>query len=240
MASVRPGTGIYSVVPRVGCAGAVMGGFRLTLFKPTMYLFFDTETTGIIERNRPAESSGQPETVQLAAKLVTEEKELRASLNVLIEPSGWEIPAGAAKVHGISTQTATEAGVPRRVAMALFSNLCRKATYAVAHGFDFDHTVVSAALWREKAQNRLNDLIPVCTMKAAAPILKIPKPFKGKANDPWKWPKLNEAYAHYFNGATFDGAHDAMVDVDAMIACFWEMRELGHLPDLYQDMRKAA
>lgn len=197
------------------------------------YLFFDTETTGLTARGLPAESDRQPDLVQLAAKLVGEDRKLWGEVNVIIEPAGWKIPTNASAIHGIGDETARIYGVPRRSALSLFSTLCRKATHAVAHNFDFDRTVVLAALHREGAPNRLDDLVPVCTMLASAPILKLPKRGgldHGRANGSgWKWPKLVEAYAYYFNGATFDGAHDAMNDVNAMVDVFFEMRRRGHL-----------
>lgn len=61
-----------------------------------MFLFFDTETTGL----------KSPHIVQLAALLTEEDGRECARLNVIIQPEGWTIPDEAAAVHGITTDIA--------------------------------------------------------------------------------------------------------------------------------------
>ncbi len=39
----------------------------------------------------------------------------------------------------------------------------------------------------------------------------------------YKWPKLQELYIKLF-GHDFDGAHNAMSDIEATQECFWELR----------------
>jgi hypothetical protein len=41
----------------------------------------------------------------------------------------------------------------------------------------------------------------------------------------YKWPKLSELHIKLF-GEDFDGAHDALADIEATARCFWEMRKL--------------
>lgn len=184
-----------------------------------VYLFFDTETTGLPGRGRP-----DPELVQLAAKLVSEDRVVRGAMNVIVYPDGWTIPAEASNIHHITNEIAHSYGIPRRAAISVFSNMCRQATHAVAHNFDFDRTIISAALERERAPNRLVELVPICTMKASTDFVAIKR--HGGGN---KYPKLSDAYAHYFDGATFGNAHDAMADLEAMERVFWEMKRRGHI-----------
>ena len=42
----------------------------------------------------------------------------------------------------------------------------------------------------------------------------------------YKWPKLEELHRILFK-EEFDGAHDAMGDVKAMVRCFFELDRLG-------------
>ena len=56
-----------------------------------------------------------------------------------------------------------------------------------------------------------------CTMQAGTNFCKIP----GKYG--YKWPKLMELYVKLF-GHDFEGAHNAMSDIDATQECFWKMR----------------
>lgn len=174
-------------------------------------LFFDTETTGTIPKHNRTPQT-MPHVVQLAAVLIADEGEV-ASMNVIIKPDGWEIPPGAAAVHGITTEKAEAFGIPVKAALALFSNLCRVSDQTVAHNWAFDEPVITCELKRIGQTSRLLEVPSFCTMEAATKICKIPGPYG------FKWPKLQEAHRHFF-GEEFDGAHDALADVRACARIF--------------------
>lgn len=174
-----------------------------------MKLFFDTETTGLFNRNFPL--AHQPHIVQLAALLADECGVERAAINLLITPEGWTIPKEAADVHGITTEMATAYGVPIRSAMHIFAKLVKQARIVIAHNIDFDRTLIGYEA------ERLSVPFPVfagkemfCTMQATTDICQLP----GKFGKNYKWPKLAEAYRHLF-GEELKDAHDAMVDLRA-------------------------
>jgi DNA polymerase-3 subunit epsilon len=172
-------------------------------------LYYDTETTGF-PKAADSPLAEQPHIVQLAAILVDDERGEVASLNVMIQPDGWEIDPGAQEVHGISGEIATECGVPIAVAMAMFSHLSRRADQCVAHNYAFDIKLITFEFERLAAPIIINEREKFCTMEATTNICKLPGRYPGK----WKWPKLTEAHQHFF-GEGFDGAHDALVDVRA-------------------------
>ena len=62
-------------------------------------------------------------------------------------------------------------------------------------------------------------------MKCSADFCAIPSnsPYGG-----YKWPKLEELYRKLF-GYTFDGAHDALADVEATRKCYFELKKKGIL-----------
>ncbi|MFX6225932.1 hypothetical protein ABTF68_20865, partial [Acinetobacter baumannii] len=67
-------------------------------------LIFDTETTGIPEYKLPSEDPSQPHIIQIAADLVDlDTRRSLASLNTLIKPAGWVIPADVEAITGITT-----------------------------------------------------------------------------------------------------------------------------------------
>lgn len=169
--------------------------------------YFDTETTGFpAKAGTPLDQC--PFIVQLAAILVDDEEGEVASINVIIKPEGWTIPDDVAAIHGISTEKAEAFGIPAKVAMAAFSQICRQADEIIAHNISFDLKLVAYEIERAKAPNVLEGKAKFCTMAATTDICKLP----GKYG--FKWPKLIEAHHHFF-GEGFDGEHDALADVRA-------------------------
>lgn len=175
-------------------------------------LYFDTETTGVRAReNTPLDQC--PHIVQLAAVLHDDTHGEVTSINLLVKPDGWEIPQQAAEIHGISTAKAAAFGLPIKVVMATFSQLSRVADQIVAHNLDFDLYMADTEFCRLEAPHIAMQKQLFCTMRNTENICKLPSKFKGRG---YKWPTLMEAYQHLFN-ETFDGAHDALVDVRACL-----------------------
>lgn len=201
-------------------------------------LIFDTETTGLPDYKLPIDHPSQPYIVQLAAILSDDDGEVKGSMNVIIKPSGWTIPSEASNVHGISTGDALEYGVPIELALHMFMELYKKADYLVAHNIDFDLRML-----RRYAKNKDTDIftdgmtVNYDTMKAMTNVCKLDLTERQKAaqvrnkDGGWApaggWPKyksptLSESYWHFFTEA-IEGAHDAMVDVEACKDIFYEL-----------------
>lgn len=192
-----------------------------------MYVFFDTETTGL-PRNWKApisDLSNWPRMVQLAwADYATDGTHL-SSTNYIIKPEGYTIPTDASRVHGITTQRAQHEGVPLAQALAEFAQSLAKATCLVAHNFSFDEKIVGAEFLRNGQANRLAGLRSICTMQQSTDFCRIP------SNSPYsryKWPRLTELHQKLF-GKDFEEAHNAAADIAATAKCFWELKRLGIL-----------
>lgn len=171
--------------------------------------YFDTETTGFpAKAGTPLDQC--PFIVQIAAILVDDEHGEVASINQIIKPAGWTIPDDVAAIHGITTAKAEAFGIPARVAMAAFSQMCRVADQVVAHNINFDLKLVTYEVERAGAENVIVAKPQFCTMDATTNLCKIPGRYPGK----FKWPKLMEAHIHLM-GVGFDDAHDALADVRA-------------------------
>lgn len=195
-------------------------------------LFFDTETTGLPLLEQPSEDPSQPHIVQLAACLVDlDNRDTIASLDVIVRPDGWTIPDDAAAVHGITTDHAQRFGVSESMAVGMLLELWNEADprLRIAHNETFDARILRIALMRYEdagLADRWKAAPAKCTAKMSTPVLKLPPTERMRAagRNHFKTPNLGEAYRH-FTGQQLDGAHHAMVDVQACMACFFAMQD---------------
>ena len=91
-----------------------------------MYLIFDTETTGLPTKGyyEPiSDVDNWPRVVQLAWQLHDDDGALIEHKDFLIKPDGFDIPYGAEKIHGISTELAAKNGIPLAEGLSLFLSL---------------------------------------------------------------------------------------------------------------------
>lgn len=187
-----------------------------------MYLFFDTETTGL-PRNWQApvhDTNNWPRMVQLAWVATDNNGEVLSGQNYIIKPEGFLIPKEASSVHGITTEKALAEGIDLHNALKEFSDSLDNSLMLVAHNINFDIKIIGAEFFRKKIKNSLDDIDKFCTMQTATNFCQIPH-----ANGyGYKWPKLMELHVKLFNEG-FDGAHDALADVRACAKCFFEMKE---------------
>ena len=77
-----------------------------------MFLFFDTETTGLPQRwNAPVtDVDNWPRLVQLAWIMCDDKGNVIEERSDIIKPEGFSIPVEASRVHGITTIKAQEEG----------------------------------------------------------------------------------------------------------------------------------
>lgn len=189
--------------------------------KPTGVLFFDTETTGFVRKNMPANDPLQARVCQLAAMLCDDQGNELTRMNRIIRPDGWTIGSRVAEIHGITHARAEQEGIPIVDALKEFAGMSDVATIYVAHNFKFDNDMMEIEafntptfVWRPTTS--------YCTMQVATPVCAIPA-----ARGGFKWPKLMEIYKHLFN-EEFSGAHDAFADMIAMKRVYFELKRLGY------------
>lgn len=187
-----------------------------------MYLFFDTETTGLPRRwNAPVtDVDNWPRLVQLAWIMYDDWGNVVESRDAVIKPEGFIIPPEVSKLHGITTLIANQKGVPLREVMEQFSDQIDRADVLVGHNIGFDECIVGAEFERLRMMTALFLKPKYCTMKSATSYCKLP----GKNG--FKAPRLAELHQVLF-GKGFDNAHNALADVEATARCFWKMRALG-------------
>ncbi len=184
------------------------------------HLFFDTETTGVLLKGVPLSDPDQPKLVQLAAMLDSPHRETICQLNVLICPYfNHPIPEEATKIHGITTEKATNEGMGIDGALHYFGEMIYlltmpKAPEMVAHNLAFDKAIIQKAF--EDCMQICPSIEGTCTMLRSTAYCGLSGP-RGL-----KWPTLRELYRCLFND-TFDGVHEALADVKACRKCYYEL-----------------
>lgn len=187
-----------------------------------MYLFFDTETTGL-PRNWKAlvsDVNNWPRLVQLAYISYDQEGNKLAEGNFIIKPAGFTIPLDASRVHGITTERAITEGHDLTLVLQNFQDMVKQAEYLVAHNMSFDEKIIGAEFLRAGMANMVALKKKICTMDKSTLFCAIPGPYG------YKWPKLSELHYKLF-GVGFDEAHNAAVDINATARCFWELNKRG-------------
>jgi len=186
---------------------------------------YDTETTGLPDWKNPSDSHHQPHLVQLAAILADEDTgKVISTLDLIIQPDGWDIPQEVADIHGITNEIANEVGVNEMIAVALFLQMVGSAK-RLAHNRTFDQRIIRIATkryfpenvqekWAEKENHD-------CTMMMAKPIMQM----EPKGRYGYKSPKLSEAYQH-FMGKELQDAHSAIADARACLDIYFAMKGL--------------
>lgn len=199
-------------------------------------LFYDTETSGLPLFNEPSEDPRQPHIVQAAAVLVdvTESgavSEPIATIDLIARAEGWEIPEDVAKIHGITTERSRQDGISEHLLLDVLHDLWSRADLRVAHNESFDARIVRIAMKRYQMTDELADAWKAgkaeCTGRLSTPILKMTptEAMRAAGRNYPKMPKLTEAYAYFF-GAPLVGAHSAMVDAQACMRIWFEIRKL--------------
>lgn len=186
-----------------------------------VYLFFDTETTGLPKDYKAPSSdldNWSCRLVQLSWIMKDEKQNLLSQGDFIIKPEGFEIPAESSNVHGITTEIAKEKGLDLKKAVYYFLGACRMADLIIGHNVNYDMHVVGAELIRTWGKDFIENLPTADTMLASIDLCKIP----GKYG--YKYPKLMELHNKLF-GCDFEDAHNSFADISATEKCFWEMRK---------------
>lgn len=187
-----------------------------------MFLFFDTETTGLPKDwNAPVEQvENWPRLVQLAWLVYDYDERQVEEQEYIIRPEGFLIPSQSSDVHGITTEIAMKEGSNLHNVLAEFAAAIEDADFLVAHNMNFDEKIVGAEFLRNGISNRLFDKKRICTMLSSVDFCKI----SSNSGERYKWPKLSELHTILF-GKDFQDAHDAFVDTSACARCFFELRK---------------
>lgn len=197
-----------------------------------MILFFDTETTGLPKNWKASvtDLDNWPRLVQLAYLIYDFRGNLIYSCNEIVKPNGFTIPKEASNVHGITTEKAIQRGSDINDVFELFNIHLKRAKVIVAHNMSYDEKIIGSELIRLGVENLIDDKEKICTMESTVDLCKIEGPFG------FKWPKLEELHRFLFK-CDFEGAHDALADIQATAKCFWELVKIKEINCEYINLK---
>jgi len=192
-----------------------------------LYLFFDTETTGLPKSFSGSMKEGVwPDVVSIAWIVAEETGKVISTEYYIVKPDGWTIPPESTAIHGITQQTAMEHGQSLGNVIERFLADVEKADVLIAHNISFDVNVVNnALLWRIYSARLLEDFGKrfFCTMKHSTKLCGLP----GKRTNTIKAPKLSELYVHLFGKEPSEVLHNALGDTQVLFKCFFAMWKTG-------------
>ena len=186
-----------------------------------MYLIFDTETTGLPKNFKApiTDTDNWPRCIQIAWQLHDELGNLIEHQDYLVKPDGFSIPYQSEKIHGISTELATEEGFELADILVKFKDALEKSKFVVGQNVKFDNNVMGCEFHRLGVETNLMEMpvLDTCT-EITAKLCQLPGGRGGK----FKLPTLTELHQHLF-GKPFSEAHNATADVEATTRCFLEL-----------------
>src|ERR1017187_5448730 len=116
-----------------------------------MYLFFDTETTGLPKNWKASvtDLNNWPRLVQLAWLYYDKDGNKISGNNCVIEPDGFTIPTEASRINGISNARALQEGIALQLVLNELQVLITQSSYLVAHNMSFDEKIIGAEFLRK-------------------------------------------------------------------------------------------
>jgi len=212
------------------------------IYKMPFYLFLDLETNGLPSTYKDPESDWQnwPEIVQIAYLICDADGKRIKEESLFIKPDNWMLSDEASDFLNLTNDDLRRKGQMLETALDyLFhsedffysSNEPLPFKYIIGHNIEYDINCLKAALTKINKNGKYNPTayevskliqkVPtLCTMKSTTEFCALGG-YKGN-----KYPKLEELYEKLFD-KTIVGQHDALNDVRATSACFWNLKDLG-------------
>ena len=115
-----------------------------------MYLFFDTETTGLPKdwKAPVTDLNNWPRLVQLAYLQFDNNGNKILEGDFIIKPNGFIIPKESSNIHGITHEKAMNEGVDLHNVLNDFHKLINNSQTLVAHNMSFDEKIVGSEFLR--------------------------------------------------------------------------------------------
>ncbi len=177
-------------------------------------LFIDTETSGLPKDWNSSRLDQWPFIIQIAWSVYTRGGELVKSENHYIKDQNIVIDPQSKKIHGISEELLEEKGEKRvKVLKKIYKDIKQYNPLVVGHWISFDIKMLTVGFRRAGIRNILEEVPLYCTMLSNSHYVRF-------SNN--NYPKLDELYHKLFN-MPMEGQHNAMGDVNATAACFFEL-----------------
>ncbi|MCA6073266.1 3'-5' exonuclease [Fulvivirga sedimenti] len=185
-------------------------------------LFLDTETSDKPKNWNSKDERMWPYIVQAAWLVCDLRGNKLVERNVIIRPDDFEIKQRAEHIHGISEDLASREGISRKEALRRFTtDLRHYKPLIVGHFIELDLRMVQMGLKRAGMKNILAGYQTFCTMRGTSEYMHLPNRH---------YPQLGEIYQMLFK-RKLQGAHNALVDVNATAEVFFELLRRGEVSD---------
>lgn len=179
------------------------------------YVVLDTETTGLPDWSAPADAPSQPRLASYCLLKLDDDFEIEARTYGLVKPDGWEMPAGATAINGLTQERLATEGISIVHVLEVVRRYIDEGCTLVAHNLQFDAKIIRGELRRALMPDN-NCRGGICTMRSLINQCAIPHPTRAG----YKFPRLEEA-CRLLLQRNIHGAHDALADAKA---CLWLLR----------------
>lgn len=186
-----------------------------------MFLVLDTETTGLPIWKEPSDHPGQPHVVDIAWTLFDRDHNELERFDAIINP-GVPIPDDMAALHGITTERAIAEGLAPADVWQYFADTMARTEIVIGHNISFDVRMMRITAARVTGEKWDNPHPTYCTMRKSTNLCQIPSAKQRHPQD-WKWPRLTQAYQHFF-GEDLPEAHRARPDCDASARIYFHLK----------------
>lgn len=193
-------------------------------------LVFDTETTGLPQRNKYGkkasinETTYWPHIIQLSYILYdTEKHKIVIDHDHIVKiPDYCTLTEKSIEMHGITRERSLREGISIKDALELFSICVEAADMIIAHNISFDRqiVIVESIRHRMKGPFYFKDKSQFfCTMKNTVELCQIKTKSSTTGETYLKFPRLSELHYHMF-GEEPQNTHNSFVDILICLRCY--------------------
>ena len=194
-----------------------------------MYIIFDVETTGLIEKDGSNNYYKYTNLVKYEnARMIQISYEiLNKDLNVIKTANYYineveDIPN--TNIHGITLDKLKLEGISFKDFVSYFIEDIKNIQLIIAHNLTFDLLILLSELYRHNYLDLIQNIKKLkykCSMKLTTDIIKLPSKY-GK----YKYPKLIELYNYTFSKdlKILDNAHNSIYDVQYLREILIELK----------------
>lgn len=187
------------------------------------FLILDTETTGLFDFKLPADDPSQPRLAAAAFILADETGAEIKAVKHYVKPDGWEMPAEAFAINGLSTEFLDANGVPVLTVLDEYEAHIKGGLIVIGFNAQFDCKMMRAEFRRAGRPDLFEETPNICVMRSLHPYgqegLPIVRGFV----------KLREACAYF--GIEQAAEHDALDDARAARQILARLIADGRLPE---------
>lgn len=188
-----------------------------------VHMVFDTETTGLFNFKLPADDPSQPRLASAAFILCDEAGAEVEAHKFYVQPDGWEMPAEAGAINGLTTEFLCEKGIPVCQVLDFYQEQVEAGRVVSAFNAQFDLKMMRSEFRRAGRDDLFERTPNLCLMRNLDPYgadgLCIRRGFV----------KLREACD--FFGIINQDAHDALSDARAAREILARLIADGRLPE---------